>query len=119
MASERNDLSVKVIELEPAVAKLSTDNQKLTTELEYTKQQNAELIETVSKLTALSSQHNDSTVKEKKEAKTRLEEVEAQRDNFLVQRDNFRRNLGIRNEETIALQGQVCACLCAVKLDLV
>ncbi len=109
--NERNELSVKVMDLEPAVEKLETDKANLTQKLEFIKQENAILTRELKKATALTDDIINVMKIEKQaagKAQTQLEMVETQRDDFQRQRDNLRRNLAIRNDELAKLMKQVC-----------
>ncbi len=110
--SDRNELSVKVMDLEPRVDQLTSITQNLTKNLKQSEDKNVQLTETIVRLTSHRSAL-EKDVKDKQEAegsaKSRLEEVENERDTFRTQRDNAFRNLAIRNEE---MANQVCVCMC-------
>lgn len=94
---------------------LSKDKENLTRELDGKTKECNQLSETVGNLTSqlsAMSQHAESAVSDKNQAvgtfRTKLEQVEAERDQYRTYGDNAMRELAKRNEEIAALEAKVC-----------
>ncbi len=115
MESDRNELSTRAMSLGAENTQLTTHLQTKTNELERSEQACTKLNEKVTILTSqvsAMSQHVDFAVEEKRQVagsfKTKLEEVEEQRDTFRSQKEVMMRSLTQRNSEKADLEAQVC-----------
>ena len=114
MESDRNELATRAMSLGAENTQLTTHLQTKTNELERSEQACTKLTEKVTSLTSqmsAMSQHVHFAVEEKRQVasfKTKLEEVEEQRDTFRSQKEVMMRSLTQRNSEKADLEAQVC-----------